>query len=102
MDWLASRPYVRHGSVGLYLHDLVREPFQAEFRHRSPDAYLELHRTVRGYFEQRLADPAELHPERTGLAEIVVPVDLGVQVYADLLVIPMFEVSAQVRGAVAA
>ena len=46
-EWLESRPYVRHGQVGLYLHDVVRAVFEAEYRHRSPDGYLALHRAVR-------------------------------------------------------
>ena len=62
--WLAARPYVRHGTVGLYLHDVVRELFEAEFQHRSPDGYLALHRAVRGYFEERVDDPLETHPLR--------------------------------------
>ena len=62
--WLAARPYVRHGTVGLYLHDVVRELFEADFRHRSPDGYLALHRTVRQYFEERVDDPHETHPLR--------------------------------------
>ncbi|MBK8445809.1 MAG: ATP-binding protein [Micropruina sp.] len=63
-DWLSARSYVRHGAVGLFLHDVVRALFEAEFRHRSPDGYLALHRAVREYFEQRLDDPRETHPER--------------------------------------
>lgn len=63
-SWLESRPYVRHGSVGLYVHDVVRELFEAELAHRTPVAYAQLHRTVRGYFLDRIKDPAELHPER--------------------------------------
>lgn len=62
--WLVARPYVRHGTVGLYLHDVVRALFEAEFRHRSPDGYLALHRTVRQYFEERVDDPHEPHPLR--------------------------------------
>lgn len=62
--WLAQRPYVRHGPVGLYLHDVVSALFETEFRHRSPDGYLALHRAVRAYFEERLDDPNETHPER--------------------------------------
>lgn len=62
--WLQSRPYVRPGTVGLFLHDVVREIFEAELMHRTPDAYVTLHQTVRGYFLQRLADPAEPHSDR--------------------------------------
>src|SRR5690606_15850240 len=61
--WLESRPYVRHGRLGLFLHDVVREVFEAELAQRSPDAYAALHRTVRGYFLERLFDPAEPHPD---------------------------------------
>lgn len=86
-DWLASRPYVRHGAVGLYLHDVVREVFEAEFRHRSPDAYQELHRSVRGYFAERLSDPGELHPERAA-AEIILLNRRG----------PLADQAAEVRG----
>ena len=28
--WLESRPYVRRGALGLYVHDVVRELFEAE------------------------------------------------------------------------
>lgn len=63
-DWLAERPYVRHGPNGLYLHDVVSELFEAEFRHRSPEGYVALHRAVRTYFLQRVDDPREAHPER--------------------------------------
>ncbi len=62
--WLAARPYVRQGPFGLYLHDVVRGLFEAEFRHRSPEAYLALHRTVREYFAQRVDDPGEPHSLR--------------------------------------
>ncbi|CCH76930.1 putative AAA ATPase [Nostocoides japonicum T1-X7] len=68
--WLGSRPYVRRGAIGLFLHDVVRELFESEFAHRSPDAYVALHRAVRGYFLQRLADPTEPHPDRAA-AEIL-------------------------------
>lgn len=62
--WLESRPYVRRGAVGLFVHDVVREVFEAEFAQRSPDAYVALHVAVRGYFLERLADPGEPHPDR--------------------------------------
>ncbi|MEO7069905.1 MAG: ATP-binding protein, partial [Nostocoides sp.] len=62
--WLESRPYVRRGTVGLFVHDVVREVFEAEFAHRSPDVYVALHVAVRGYFLGRLADPGEPHPDR--------------------------------------
>ncbi|OFE15621.1 hypothetical protein BA895_22210 [Humibacillus sp. DSM 29435] len=63
-DWLESRPYVRRGVVGLFVHDVVREVFEAEFAQRSPDAYVALHVAVRGYFLHRLADRGEPHPDR--------------------------------------
>lgn len=69
-SWLESRPYVRHGALGLYVHDVVRELFEAELAHRTPVAYAQLHRTVRGYFLDRIKDPAELHPERAA-AEVL-------------------------------
>jgi hypothetical protein len=47
--WLESRPYVRRGEFGLFLHDVVRELFEAEFAQRAPEAYAELHPRVRGY-----------------------------------------------------
>lgn len=68
--WLESRPYVRRGSVGLFLHDVVREIFEAEFGQRSPDAFFALHVAVRGYFLDRLSDPAEPNPDRAA-AEIL-------------------------------
>lgn len=62
--WLESRPYVRRGEIGLFLHDVVRELFEAEFAQRAPQAFAALHRTVRGYFVERLTDPQEPHPDR--------------------------------------
>lgn len=62
--WLESRPYVRRGAVGLFLHDLVREVFEAEFAQRSPDAAVDLHRRVRDHFLARIFDPREPHPDR--------------------------------------
>ena len=56
--WLASRPYVRYGEGGLYLHDLVRDVFESEFRHRSPAGYEQLHRTIRVHLMRRLLDPS--------------------------------------------
>lgn len=63
-NWLESRPYVRRGAVGLFVHDVVREVFEAEFSQRSPDTYVALHVAVRSYFLGRLADPGEPHPDR--------------------------------------
>jgi hypothetical protein len=68
--WLESRPYVRRGEIGLFLHDVVRELFEAEFAHRSPDGYSALHGAVRGYFLQRLVDPTEPRADRAA-AEIL-------------------------------
>lgn len=62
--WLESRPYVRRGAIGLFIHDVVRELFEAEFAHRAPQAYAQLHNTVKDYFVGRLMDPAEVHPDR--------------------------------------
>ncbi|HEY5788414.1 MAG TPA: ATP-binding protein [Microlunatus sp.] len=68
--WLESRPYVRRGALGLYVHDVVRELFEAELAHRSPTEYVQLHRAVRGYFLDRMADPGEPHPDRAA-AEVL-------------------------------
>jgi hypothetical protein len=68
--WLESRAYVRRGEIGLFLHDVVREAFEAEFAHRSPDAYAALHVAIRNYFLERLFDPAEPRPDRAA-AEIL-------------------------------
>ena len=67
--WLASRPFVGQAGDGLHLHDLVRDVFDAEFAHRNPDAYVALHRTIRGHTVERLADPASVarHREATEL-----------------------------------
>ncbi len=62
--WLESRPYVRRGTIGLFLHDVVRELFEAEFSLRAPQAYSDLHHVVKWYFIERLFDPAETHPDR--------------------------------------
>jgi AAA ATPase domain len=69
-QWLESRPYVRRGDGGLYLHEVVREVFEAEFAERAPQAYTALHRTVRQHFLERMADPAEPRPDRAA-AEIL-------------------------------
>ena len=69
-SWLESRPYVRHGALGLYVHDVVRELFEAELAHRTPAAYAQLHRDVRGYFLDRIKDPTEPRPERAA-AEVL-------------------------------
>ena len=63
-NWLDSRPYIRRGSVGLFLHDVVREVFEAEFAHRSPRVYADLHAAVKGYFLERSRDPAETHRDQ--------------------------------------
>jgi len=55
--WLAMRPYTATTSQGLRLHDLVRDVFDAEFAQRSPDAYAELHRTIRMHTVTRLVAP---------------------------------------------
>ncbi|HVK36664.1 MAG TPA: hypothetical protein VM428_13505, partial [Microlunatus sp.] len=68
--WLESRPYVRRGALGLYVHDVVRELFEAELAHRSPTEYVQLHRAVRGYFLDRMADAGEPHPDRAA-AEVL-------------------------------
>jgi len=86
--WLESRPYVRRGEVGLFLHDVVREAFEAEFAQRSPDAYAALHVAVRGYFLERLFDPAEPRPDRAA-AELLLLHRAG----------PLAEESAALRDA---
>jgi hypothetical protein len=63
-SWLEARPYVHRGEVGLFVHDVVREIFEAEFAQRAPGAFSDLHRRVKVYFRQRLADPHETHPDR--------------------------------------
>lgn len=69
--WLESRPYVRRGTVGLFLHDVVRELFEAEFAQRAPQAFTAMHRTVRNYFLERLLDEDEPHRDRAA-AEILI------------------------------
>lgn len=69
-SWLESRPYVGRGALGLYVHDVVRELFEAELARRSPAAYAQLHRDIRGYFLDRVTDPAEPHPDRAA-AEVL-------------------------------
>lgn len=86
--WLESRPYIRRGEVGLFLHDVVREVFEAEFAQRSPDAYAALHVAIRGYFLERLFDPAEPRPDRAA-AEILLLHRAG----------PLAEQSAALRDA---
>ena len=62
--WLESRPYVRRGALGLYLHDVVREVFEAQLAHRSPTEYARVHGLVRSFFLDRIHDPANAHPDR--------------------------------------
>ena len=62
--WLRARPFVGHSGDGLHLHDLVRDVFDAEFAQRNPDAYVELHRTMRQHTVGRLLDPASLSRHR--------------------------------------
>lgn len=69
-DWLESRPYVRRGALGLYLHDVVRELFEAQLEHRSPAEYARVHSLVRSFFLDRIHDPANAHPDRAA-AEIL-------------------------------
>lgn len=69
-DWLESRPYVRRGVVGLFLHEVVREAFEAEFAQRAPQAYAALHATIHHHFMERLFDPGEPSPDRMA-AEIL-------------------------------
>lgn len=68
--WLESRPYVRRGALGLYLHDVVRELFEAQLEHRSPAEYARVHRLVRSFFLERIDDPTNAHPDRAA-AEIL-------------------------------
>jgi hypothetical protein len=62
--WLETRPYVQHGPLGLFVHDVVRELFEAELAHRSPAAWVQLHRSIRTFFRERIRDPSEPHPDR--------------------------------------
>ena len=62
--WLESRPYVRRGALGLYVHDVVRELFEAQLEHRAPAEYARVHRLVRSFFLDRVRDPANAHPDR--------------------------------------
>ncbi|MFT4166997.1 MAG: ATP-binding protein [Microlunatus sp.] len=68
--WLESRPYVRRGALGLYLHDVVRELFETQLEHRSPAEYARVHRLVRSFFLDRIHDPANAHPDRAA-AEVL-------------------------------
>lgn len=63
-DWLRARPYVSSGRTGLFLHDVVCELFEAEFLQRSPDDYVDLHRVIRDYFLEQLADPGRPDADR--------------------------------------
>ena len=65
--WLAARPFVGRSGDGLHLHDLVRDVFDAEFAHRNPAAYVELHRTMRQHAVSRLLDPASVSRHRDAI-----------------------------------
>lgn len=69
-SWLESRPYVQRGPLGLFVHDVVRELFEAELAQRAPAEYAQLHRSVRGHFLDRMIDPGEPHPDRAA-AEVL-------------------------------
>ena len=61
---------MQRGPLGLFVHDVVRELFEAELAHRSPTEYTQLHRAVRSYFLDRISDPAEPHPDHAA-AEVL-------------------------------
>ena len=86
--WLRARPYVSSGTVGLFLHDVVRELFEAEFIQRSPDDYSALHRIIRGYFMEKLADPTAPDADRAA-AELLLLHRRG----------PLSQETAKLRGA---
>ena len=65
--WLSARPFVGRSGDGLYLHDLVRDVFDAEFAQRNPDAYVALHRTMRQHAVSRLFDPTSLSRHRDAI-----------------------------------
>lgn len=87
-EWLQARPYVSSGTTGLFLHDVVRELFEAEFLQRSPDDYCALHRTIRGYFLEKLVDATQPDTDRAA-AELLLLHRKG----------PLSEQTAALRGA---
>ena len=65
-EWLVTRPYVRQGAIGLFLHDVVREAFESELAHRAPDAYTALHHHGPGLLPAAARRPDRAAPRPRG------------------------------------
>jgi AAA ATPase domain len=46
-DWLRDLPFVEHGPLGLFPHDVAREVLDADLRWRDPATYRDLHARIR-------------------------------------------------------
>jgi hypothetical protein len=53
-DWLRELPFVEHGPLGIFPHDLAREVLDADLRWRDPPTYADLHARIRDAVVARL------------------------------------------------
>src|SRR4029078_11021818 len=53
-SWLRELPFVAHGPLGLFPHDLAREVLDADLRWRDPLSYRDLHARIRSSLISRL------------------------------------------------
>lgn len=51
--WLQRLSFIEQSPQGLFPHDLVRDVLETDLRWRNPDAYREMHRTIRAYLGER-------------------------------------------------
>jgi hypothetical protein len=61
--WLESLPFITHGPLGLYPHDLARDVLRAEHERRSSTGRLRVHRLMNGYGRAAIQElpPADAH-----------------------------------------
>ncbi|MFH8798064.1 ATP-binding protein [Streptomyces sp. NPDC017936] len=62
--WLRSLPFAEYGRQGLFLHELVSEVLDHDFRWRDPDGYEQMHVRTGHYLLQRARTASE--PEAMG------------------------------------
>lgn len=63
-QWLRGLSFIEQNDEGLFPHDVAREVLDADFRWRDPDQYLQMHRRLRQYAVQRLAEAQESEADR--------------------------------------
>ncbi|GAA0935868.1 ATP-binding protein [Nonomuraea longicatena] len=62
--WLRRLPFVESGGPGLFLHDLVREVLDGDFRWRDPQGHADMHDRLHAYLADKVRTSAE--PEVLG------------------------------------